>query len=207
LTTEFLLIRHGETVWNAEARMQGQQDSPLTARGRAQAQAVAAHLRNVPLDRIYASDAPRVVSTAQPLVDLTDHELILEPRLRERRYGIFEGLTYPEIEARHNTLYRAYREQRYAADFEIPGAETIRQLVARGIGIFQKLAEDHPGERLAIFSHGGTLAAILRTVLGVPLDGKHAFRLGNGTISTISWDGEEWRLASLGECTHLQEIS
>lgn len=206
MTTEFLLIRHGETIWNAEARLQGQQDSPLTQRGKAQAQAVADRLHQEHFDRIYASDAKRVVDTAQPLAAHTEQEILLEPRLRERRYGIFEGLTYGEIAQKHPELYESYRTQRYAADFVIPEAETIRHLVERGVAIFQVLADRHPGERLVIFSHGGTLAAVLRAMLGVPLAGKHAFRLANGSISTLVWEAAEWRVMTLGEVSHLRHI-
>jgi probable phosphoglycerate mutase len=79
-------------------------------------------------------------------------------------------------------------------------------LSERGVAIFQTLAERHPGERLAVFSHGGTLAAVLRAVLGVPLGGRHAFRLVNGSISTIAWEDDQWRLFTLGEVAHLRHI-
>ncbi len=207
MTTEFILIRHGETIWNAEARMQGQQDSPLTEQGIAQASAVARRLQHEEIDHIYASDLPRVVATAQPLADLLNRAIIFEPRLRERHYGIFEGLTYGDMERDHGTLYQAYRTQRYEADFSIPGAETIRQLVERGAAIMQVLAERHQGERLVIFSHGGTLSAILRTVLGIPLGGKHTFRLANGSINRIVWAAPDWQVITLGDVAHLQELS
>ncbi len=207
MTTEFLLIRHGETIWNAEARMQGQQDSPLTARGRAQALAVADRLGREHFDGIYASDLQRVIDTAQPLADATGHAIRLEPQLRERHYGIFEGLTYADMAQQHSDLYERYRAARYDPDFVIPEAETIRQLVGRGMAIFDAFAERHAGERVAIFSHGGTLAAVLRTVLGVPLDGKHGFRMANGSISTIGYEEGEWRVLTLGEVTHLSGIA
>jgi len=206
LTTEFILVRHGETIWNAEARMQGQQDSPLTARGVAQAKAVGQRLRHETFDGIYSSDLKRVVDTAQPLADLLGHAIALEPRLRERHYGIFEGLTYGDMERQHNGIYQQYRAQRYEPDFVIPEAETIRQLVERGMAIMHELAQRHAGERIAIFSHGGTLAAVLRAMLGVPIGGKHAFRLANGSISTVAWDEEEWQVLTLGDITHLQGI-
>lgn len=206
LTTQFILVRHGETIWNAEGRMQGQQDSPLTERGIAQARAVAQYLRHAAIDHIYSSDAKRVVDTAQPLADHLAREIKLEPRLRERHYGVFEGLTYADMAEQHGALYQAYRAQRYEPDFAIPKAETIRQLSARGVAIFQSLAERHPGERLVVFSHGGTLSAVLRAVLGVPLGGKHAFRLVNGSISTIAWEDSQWRLFTLGEVAHLRHI-
>ncbi|MEZ4673866.1 MAG: histidine phosphatase family protein [Caldilineaceae bacterium] len=206
LTTEFILVRHGETIWNAEARMQGQQDSPLTARGKAQAQAVARRLADVPFDHIYASDLQRVVDTAEPLAVCTNRQIIIEPQLRERHYGVFEGLTYADMERKHGELYQRYQTERYDADFIIPEAETIRQLVERGVAIFQSLAERHQSERIVVFSHGGTLSAVLRSVLGVPLGGKHGFRLENGSISMIAYSDHDWRVVTLGEVNHLQGI-
>jgi len=205
--TELYLVRHGETRWTAEARMQGQQDSPLTARGIAQAQAVGRRLCSEHFDHIYSSDLQRVVDTAQPLADLLDHQIRIEPRLRERHYGIWEGLTYADMEEAHNELYQRYRTQRYEPDFLIPEAETIRQLVTRGMTIIEELAAHHKGERIAIFSHGGTLSAILRTMLGVPLGGKHAFRLTNGGISTITREAEDWQVHTVNEMAHLRAIS
>lgn len=206
MSTEFVLVRHGETIWNAQARMQGQQDSPLTARGIAQAQAVGDYLQNEMFDQIYSSDLQRVIDTAEPLAMHLSHELRLEPRLRERHYGIFEGLTYADMERQHNAFYQQYRTQRYEPDFVIPQAETIRQLVARTMTILQELAESHVGQRIAIFSHGGTLSAALRTILGVPMGGKHAFRLRNGSISRVAWLEDEWHVLSLGETAHLRNI-
>ncbi len=187
--------------------MQGQQDSPLTARGRAQALAVADRLGRMHFDCIYSSDLQRVIDTAQPLADCTGHAITLEPQLRERHYGIFEGLTYADMAQQHNDLYERYRGARYDPDFVIPEAETIRQLVGRGMAIFNAFAERHVEERVAIFSHGGTLAAVLRTVLGVPLDGKHGFRMANGSISTIVYEHGEWSVLTLGEVTHLSGIA
>lgn len=186
--------------------MQGQQDSPLTEAGIAQAAAVGRRLGNEQFDYIYSSDLKRVVDTAQPLADLLGHDIRLEPRLRERDYGIFEGLTYGDMERQHNELYQRYRAQRYEPDFVIPAAETIRQLVGRSMAIMHELAERHEGERVAIFSHGGTLSAVLRAMLGVPLSGKHAFRLANGSISTVTWAGDDWQVATLGEVSHLSGI-
>lgn len=184
--------------------MQGQQDSPLTELGKAQARAVAERLCNEHFDRIYSSDLQRVVDTAQPLADCTGHEIILEPELRERRYGIFEGLSYADMQQQYNDLYRRYLAERHDADFAIPEAETLRQLDARGVAIFQVLAERHPGERIVVFSHGGTLAAVLRSVLGVPLGGKHGFRMANGSISTVICENNEWQVVTLGEISHLR---
>ncbi|MEZ4657541.1 MAG: histidine phosphatase family protein [Caldilineaceae bacterium] len=203
--TELILIRHGETHWNTDHRMQGQQDSPLTARGRAQAQAVAERLRHTTFHHIYASDLQRVLDTAQPLAHYTGHEIRVERQLRERAYGVFEGLTFADAEREHPEVFAEYSNDRYAPDFEIPGAETVRQLSERGQAILQALVERHPGERVVIFSHGGLLAAILRHTLGVPLGVRHSFSLANGSLSLIEHAASEWRVVTLGDVCHLHD--
>ncbi|MEZ4706218.1 MAG: histidine phosphatase family protein [Caldilineaceae bacterium] len=203
--TELILIRHGETYWNADRRMQGQQDSPLTARGRAQAQAVADRLRHETIHHIYASDLQRVLDTARPLADHTGYDIQVETQLRERAYGIFEGLTFADAEREHPEVFAEYSVDRYAPDFAIPGAETVRQLSQRGQAILQVLAERHPGERVAVFSHGGLLAAILRHTLGVPLGVRHSFSLANGSLSRIEHAASKWQVVTLGDVCHLHQ--
>ena len=96
--TELILVRHGETVWNATGRIQGQGDSPLTERGIAQAQAVARRLQHEPFTTLYASHLGRVIETARYIAALTGHAITIDERLQERAYGIFEGLTYEEAQ-------------------------------------------------------------------------------------------------------------
>ena len=203
--TKLFLIRHGETYWNAEQRMQGQKDSLLTERGQAQAQAVAERLRHASIQHIYASDLQRVLDTAQPLAHYTGHAIQVETHLRERAYGIFEGLTFADDERKHPHVFAEYSVDRYAPDFEIPGAETVRQLSERGQAILQVLAKRHPGKRVAVFSHGGLLGAILRYTLGVPLGVRHSFSLANGSLSIIEQAPAGWRVVTLGDVCHLHD--
>lgn len=204
--TEMILIRHGETVWNAEGRIQGKGDSPLTERGVAQAKAVAKRLQHEPFTMLYASHLGRVIETARYIAAITGHTLTIDERLQERHYGLFEGLTYADAQLQHPEIFAAYQQQRYAADYAHPGAESLRQLSERGQAVLQALAEKHPGERLAIVSHGAFLGAVLRHILGVPLGGRHGFRLANGSISEIVFADGDWRVKTLGEVYHLREI-
>ncbi|HYK12627.1 MAG TPA: histidine phosphatase family protein, partial [Burkholderiales bacterium] len=91
--TQLILIRHGETVWNRERRMQGQADSPLSDVGLRQARLLARRLQQIEFKSLYCSDTGRAHHTARTIAELTGHELIVEPRLRERHFGVFEGLT------------------------------------------------------------------------------------------------------------------
>lgn len=204
--TEFILVRHGETIWNATGRIQGQGDSPLTARGIAQARAVAQRLQHEPFTTLYASHLKRVIETARYLAAMTGHAITIDERLQERAYGIFEGLTYEEAQSQHSEVYAAYQEQRYTADYALPGAESLRRLSERGQAVLQELAQKHPGERLVIVSHGAFLGAVLRAFLGVPIGGKHGFRLANGSISEVVFADGDWRVTTLGEIYHLRDL-
>ena len=204
--TELILVRHGETVWNATGRIQGQGDSPLTERGIAQAQAVARRLQHESFTTLYASHLNRVIETARYIAAITGHAITIDERLQERAYGIFEGLTYEEAQSQHGEIFATYQIHRYAADYTLPGAESLRGLAARGQAVLQELVQKHPGERLVIVSHGAFLGALLRDFLGVPIGGKHGFRLANGSISEVVFADGDWRVTTLGEIYHLRGI-
>ena len=204
--TELIFVRHGETVWNATGRIQGQGDSPLTERGIAQAQAVARRLQHESFTTLYASHLNRVIETARYIATITGHAITIDERLQERAYGIFEGLTYEEAQSQHSEIFATYQIHRYAADYTLPGAESLRGLAERGQAVLQELAQKHPGERLVIVSHGAFLGAVLRDFLGVPIGGKHGFRLANGSISEVVFADGDWRVTTLGEVYHLRDL-
>lgn len=204
--TALILVRHGETVWNATGRIQGQGDSPLTERGIAQAQAVARRLQHEAFTTLYASHLNRVIETARYIATVTGHAITIDERLQERAYGIFEGLTYAEAQSQHSEIFATYEIQRYAPDYALPGAESLRNLAERGQAVLQELAQKHPGERLVIVSHGAFLGALLRVFLGVPIGGKHGFRLANGSISEVVFENGDWRVTTLGEVYHLRDL-
>ena len=150
--TEMFLIRHGETVWNAESRFQGHQDSPLTPRGIAQAEAAAEYLRSPMLAALYSSDLPRTLQTADPIAPATRLAIVPEPALRERNLGIFEGLTREEIAARYAEELSRYAER--DPEYVVPNGESLRQLHQRGLDVMERLARRHLGESVAVVSHG-----------------------------------------------------
>src|ERR1043166_10075988 len=103
--TDILLIRHGETLWNQQGRMQGQNDSPLTTTGLEQARKLARRLKHVEFTTLYSSDLGRAHQTARCIADETGHEVLADAGLRERSFGIFEGLTNTEIKLKHPDDY------------------------------------------------------------------------------------------------------
>ena len=109
--TEILLIRHGETLWNQQGRMQGQNDSPLTPTGLEQARKLARRLKDVAFTALYSSDLGRAHQTARCIADATGHEIIADRGLRERSFGIFEGLTNAEIQVRHPEDYALFAKR------------------------------------------------------------------------------------------------
>ena len=202
MQTELILIRHGETAWNAEMRFQGHQDSALTATGIAQAEAAAAHLRAYAPTALYASDLPRTLQTAQPIARATGLTVIQEPALRERNLGIFEGLTRTELERRYPADYARYIARE--PDYVIPTGESLSQLSQRSVRIAEKIALRHPGERVAIVSHGAFITTLLRQIMGQPLHLPSTFTVHNGSLSRIQYTSTSgtWTLLSLGELLH-----
>lgn len=203
--TEFILVRHGETQWNAEGRIQGQGDSPLTARGIAQAQAVGQRLQHEQFTMLYGSHLGRVIDTARYIAAISGHALTIDERLQERAYGIFEGLTHTEAGVHHATVLHEYQNT-LSPDFTIPEGESWRQLSLRGQAVLQELAQRHPGERLVVVSHGSFLRALLSHILGIPLDKRPGFRLANGSLSEIVFENGEWSVTTLGEIYHLRDL-
>ena len=104
--TRLLVVRHGETVWNKQLRFQGHGDSHLTESGRAQARALGQRLKNIPFDELIASDLGRTKETAALIAAATGHEIQTDSRLRERNYGVLEGLTFSEIKSRYPEVWR-----------------------------------------------------------------------------------------------------
>jgi probable phosphoglycerate mutase len=203
MPTELILIRHGETVWNRQGRFQGQQDSPLTPEGVAQAAAIAAHVAHHGIQAIYASDLGRTLETAAPLAAATGLAVIPEPGLRERNLGILEGLTRAEAESLHAAAFARYWAR--DPDFLLPGGESLRQVETRGQTVLAALAARHPGGRIAIVSHGSLLTTFVRAIMGVPPQVRTNFLVRNGSISWVMHQGtaDGWLALSIGEVGHL----
>ena len=198
---EILLIRHGETVWNLQRRMQGQQDSPLTPLGLQQARQVARRLRAVPHAALYTSDLGRAHQTARCIADETKHEIVSEPGLRERSFGIFEGLTNAELEVRHPDLHALFEKR--DPHFTMPGGESAAQFHARCLGTLQSIAERHDGETVAVVTHGLVLDALYRATCNMPLHVPRGFPLLNCSISTFRYTAEGWVTIAVSDVQHL----
>jgi broad specificity phosphatase PhoE len=149
--TELLLVRHGETDWNAEGKLQGHTDRPLNDYGRRQARALADRLAGESIDAVYASDLSRARETAEIVGEKLGLTVAVDPDLREKNWGNWEGLT---------------SDERLHIEFEGETSEAHRD---RTLSAVQRIVERHPGERVVVVTHGGSLRRIQAAVSGFAL--------------------------------------
>src|SRR4030042_2787950 len=156
MKTLVYLIRHGETFWNREQRLQGQLDSPLTEEGIRQATVLAIKLADIRFDAVYASDLERARHTAHIIISRTNNiSVTYDDRIRERHFGSFQGLTWEEIYAKYPD--DAARELSGNAMNKVPGGESKHQLLDRVIAFFNEITIRHPAQKVLVVSHGGVL--------------------------------------------------
>ncbi|HSF22344.1 MAG TPA: histidine phosphatase family protein, partial [Burkholderiales bacterium] len=138
IETTLIVIRHGETAWNREKRMQGTTDTPLSEVGREQARALGRRLAAHAFAALYTSDLARAWDTARAIAEFTGREAVTDPRLQERRFGIFEGLTAEEIVARYPEEHARFASR--DPDYAVPGGESARSFTERCIGCLAEIA-------------------------------------------------------------------
>ncbi|MCZ6547912.1 MAG: histidine phosphatase family protein [Deltaproteobacteria bacterium] len=201
---QLIVVRHGETEWNLEGRRQGHLDSPLTAMGRAQGEALAQRLAKYKFSSLYSSDLGRAYQTAKLISESTGHTIVVDQRLRERNLGIFQGLKGDEI-------HKAYPEELLlhktgGPDYIIPQGESARQQAQRNISCLEEFAKKHTGEVIVIVTHGGVLNALFRHILSIPLEAPRRFEFMNASINIFSCGKGNWMLQTWGEISHLQPV-
>lgn len=201
--TRICLVRHGETEWNAERRIQGQIDIGLNAAGLRQAEAAGRWLKAAGVSALYASDLKRAWATGQVIGQAVGVQPVPVPELRERRYGIFEGLTYAEAEARYPDGYAAFEGRN--ADYAFEHGESLKVVYERVTGKLKELAQRHLGECIVVVVHGGVLDVINRFVRGNPLEMPRDFLIPNAGINWISAVDGRWTVETWGETAHLAD--
>jgi probable phosphoglycerate mutase len=204
--TTIILIRHGETAWNAERRLQGHLDIPLNAEGERQAELLAGALASEAIDLIVSSDLARARQTAQAVAGPRGLDLQQDPALRERAYGGFEGLLYSEIEARFPAAFAAWQARE--VDVPLPEGkhigESFRAFYARATGAILAWGAAHPGKTLALVAHGGVLECAYRLALGLSLETPRDFTVFNASINRFRVADGRFELLSWGEVGHLR---
>jgi probable phosphoglycerate mutase len=201
--TTVLLIRHGETAWNAEHRIQGLLDVPLSATGMWQASRLAQRLAAESIDAIIASDLARAWLTAQPLAHRLGLELIAEPRVRERNFGSFQGHTLSEIEQRWPDQFHAWRARDPA--WAMPGGESGHEFIARVLDALHDAAVAHANRTLAVVTHGGVLDVVYRHARALTWDAPREHQMLNAAINRLAALVSPLRLTVLdwGDTAHL----
>ena len=204
--TQVIAIRHGETDWNHETRIQGHSDIPLNAVGLAQAQRVAQALQGETVAAIYSSDLARARQTAEAIVAATGAPLQLDAALRERAFGVFEGHTWREIAQRWPVEAARWRQRDlgFAAD---GGGESLPTLSARCVGAVERLARRHPGQSLIIVAHGGVMDCLYRASTRLALDAPRSWTLGNASINRLLVSDEGFSLIGWNDDRHLDTLS
>lgn len=203
-STELLLIRHGESAALVPGRpfptVDGHGDPELAPIGREQAELVGARLAEHPIDAIYVTSLRRTVQTAAPLAARLGLEPIVERDLREVHLGEWEGELYRKYMAEgHPTAMAILTEQRWDV---VPGAESAESLRTRVSGAVERIVAAHPGETVAIFSHGGVIGEILAQITE---SGRPFAFLGasNTSISQVVSFGGRWILRRFNDTSHL----
>ena len=199
--TRFIVVRHGQTRWNVEMRVQGQEDSPLTEEGLQQAEAVAQRLSKERFDVLVCSDLGRALQTAAPIARLCGLAIVKDSRLRERNFGEGEGLLYDEIDRRWPDAFSRTRET--DPDAVIPGGETRRQFHDRVHRAFEELVREHEGKRVAVVTHGGVLAALYRMVHSIPVGRPHKIAISNAAYNAIAFSADAWSVETWDDVSHL----
>jgi probable phosphoglycerate mutase len=201
--TRILAIRHGETAWNAEMRLQGQLDVPLNERGRWQASRLPAAIADESLAAVYASDLSRAHETARTFAAPLGLPVVADRGLRERCFGYFEGRTYAEIDIRWPQDAERWRVRE--TDYAPYGGESLDVFYRRCVSTVTRLAGAHPGQTIAIVAHGGVLDCLHRAALRVELTAPRAWPLANATVNRLLFTGEGLMVIGWNDDAHLAD--
>ena len=203
--TQLLLVRHGQSEWNAAGRIQGQADVPLDETGLAQAQRIAERLAGQPVAAIYASPLRRARITAEAIG--ARHGLLVEcdARLMEYQFGVVSGLTWPEVVERQPEFARRWADDAWAVPVE--GSEGRAVFAARVTAAMDAIVTRHPDQQVVVVAHGGTFNVYLAVMLGLNVQRRHPFRFGNASLSLVEWRAGVFHINYLNDQCHLADFS
>ena len=199
--TRIIAIRHGETAWNVDTRIQGHLDIPLNDTGLWQARQVAHALAGEPIAAVYTSDLQRAHATAQAVATATGAPLTTDLGLRERSFGHFQGRTFAQIEAELPDDARRWRKR--DPDYAPDGGEslvTLRERIARTV---TALAARHVGEQVVMVAHGGVLDVLYRLATRQDIQAPRTWQLANAAINRLLWTEDGLSLVGWADTQHL----
>ena len=200
--TRIIAIRHGETSWTVDTRIQGGLDIPLNQTGRQQAARLAQALKDEPIAAVYASDLMRAWETAQYLGHTLGLPVMPEPGLRERGFGDFEGMTFAEIEALLPDQSQRWRKR--DPHFAPSGGESLVALNQRVVETAGRLAARHPGKLIALVGHGGVMDVLYRAATRLHIQAPRTWTLSNAAINRLLWTPDGFTLVGWADTQHLE---
>ena len=204
MTTRICIVRHGETDWNVEKRIQGHTDIHLNATGRAQALAMAYNAGHHHFSAIYSSDLSRATETARAIAEREGLEVRRLPQLRERHYGIFQGITAAEGAALYPAAYAHYSARDPGYDFET--GESMLAFAARVAEGIDWMIRHHTDETLCAVCHGGVLDIIYRKATARPLETPRDFVIPNCALNWFRFDAHGWHVEKWADRHHLTQV-
>jgi len=205
--TRLYALRHGETEWNVETRIQGNLNICLNDKGHEQAARLGAALakrhQHEPITAIYSSDLWRAYDTALAISKAIGIPVVTDEGLRERGFGFFEGMSYAEIEAKHPEMSARWRAR--DPHFCPEGGESLTQFRDRILTASQAITARHAGEQIVVVAHGGVLDVLYRAANGLEIQAKRDWNLGNAVINRLSWVPTTFSMVSWNDTSHLEE--
>ncbi|HOS68548.1 MAG TPA: histidine phosphatase family protein [Bacillota bacterium] len=204
--TRLYLVRHGETEWNKNGKVQGRTDTELSPEGVMQAELLARRLAGEDINVIYSSSLRRALKTAEIIAEYKQCEIIKSDKYHEICFGPWEGMTINEIKEKYSEHYRAYRED--PVNFKLPGAETLIDLTERTYGAVMDIVSRHTGSNILLVSHGTAIKAVIIRILGLDIIDFKRFMIDNASVSILEFpedDTEKPVLICLNDTSHLEE--
>ncbi|WP_019616269.1 histidine phosphatase family protein [Psychromonas ossibalaenae] len=193
--TDIYLIRHGETTWNKQGRLQGHLDSPLTEKGKNDALHLLNYFQDINLDAIYSSDLGRALTSVSPLAQIKQLTITRKVELRELSYDHLDGKPKQSLSSTDKkqlaTLFSAQ------LGYRIGQGESLQTLQKRLSRCLHGIALAHPGQKVAVMSHGLAIVMFLKEILYIPVDAPRTMDIHNGSVTHLTFDGQNWMLQSL----------
>ena len=202
-STRITIVRHGETEMNVAFILQGHLDSPLTANGLKQAEMLAETIKTRKFDRFYSSDLGRAKLTANIINKDLQYEIVENVQLRERAFGIMEGLYLKDAKKECPEVYEAYITR--DPGYDVPEGESLVKFSKRIMDELNFLANKHVNQHILVVAHGGVLDCVIRNVFNINLQEKRAFTIRNTSVNTFLVENKNWILEEWGNIEHIQQ--
>ena len=204
--TRLLIVRHAESAFNDQNRIQGHQDSRLTFKGLYQAQHLARKIKKIKIDKIYSSDLGRAYATTLEITRHTRLRIVRDPLLREIHLGDWEGMTPEEVDELYDRGYQKWLKS--PSSIKIPRGEGIRRFKKRVVGRIRAIARSNRGKTVLVVTHGGAITALLADWLRADFD--HLLlnlQIDNTSITTVDETEKKVRLHCINDTSHLSRNS